>query len=217
MRLVMPPMMIVIVVVMPVSARRRRSGAESRRRAAFPVRAERGRFAFEMQDDYFGEHGALSAVPLQCELNVGSGCIPVAVSVRLLMISASHGIAAVEKLEEPDRNVPVELTDPARAHLQFRVKPVPAFMGMIVPGAGVLLESLPLVPSDDVTAIRSIDFSLIEVRPVDELAEFSRQYDVGVEMQNPVLSPDLVEGSIDHAALIERSAALVFVGKDMMN
>ena len=48
--------------------------------------------------------------------------------------------AAVEELEEADRHVAVNLRHPARADLELGVKPVATFVGVVIPGAGVLLS-----------------------------------------------------------------------------
>jgi hypothetical protein len=97
------------------------------------------------------------------------------------------------------------------------MKPVSAFVGVVIPGSGVLLESLPLVEAEEVASVGAIDFSFVEVCPVEVLAELTRQDDVGVEVENPVLAADLVEAAIDHPALVERAAATMVVGQDMVN
>ena len=64
---------------------------------------------------------------------------------------------------------------------------------VVIPGTGILLESLPFVPAGEIAPICAIDRPFIEVGPVDVLAKFPRQHDVGVEVQDPLLAADLVE------------------------
>ena len=124
----------------------------------------------------------MSAIPLEGELDVGPGRVAVVERVVAQVIAVVDHRRAMEELKEADRHVPMNLRHPARADLELGVKPVAALMGVIIPGAGVLLQSLPFVPAGQVAAIGAIDRPFVEVRPVEVLSELPRQHDVGVEM-----------------------------------
>jgi hypothetical protein len=164
-----------------------------------------------MKDDHFGQKVSVPAVPLQRELNVGPGRVAMVRRVDPLMVAVLDHLRAVKELKEPDRHVPVELRDPPRPDLKLRVKPVAALVGMIVPGTGILLQSRPLVETGKVAPIRAVDSSFVEVSPFGELAELSRQNDVGVEVENPVLAADLIEAALNQPSLVERAVARVVV------
>lgn len=92
-----------------------------------------------------------------------------------------------------------------------------AFMGMVVPAAGILLEPVPFGLAGQVAAVGAVDDSLIEMSPVEVLAELARQHNVGVEVENPAGGADLVEAALNHPRLVELAVPPVVLGQDMVN
>ena len=159
----------------------------------------------------------MPAIPLKSELDVGPGRVAVLERIMTQVITVVGHRAAVKQLEKADRHVAVNLRHPARADLELGMKPVAAFVGVVIPGAGVLLQSLPFVPTVQVAAIGAVNHPFVEVRPVEVFSELPRQHDVGVEVENPVLGTDLVEPALNHPGLVERPVAAMIVRKHMVD
>ena len=151
------------------AVRRRRT--ESRRRSAFPVRTESRRLTFQVQHDHFGDELPVPAIPLQGKLDVGPGRVAVLERIIANVVAVVDQCRPVEKLEEADRHVTVNLRDPPRTDLELRMEPVPALVGVIIPGTGVLLEPLPFVPTDQIAAVGAVNRPFVEMGPVELTCE----------------------------------------------
>ncbi len=136
---------------------------KSRRRSAFPVRTQSRRLALEVEDDHFGDELPVPAIPLKGELHVGAGSVAMVERVIAKVIAVVDDRRAMEQLEEADRHVPMNLRHPARTDLELGMKPVAAFMGVIIPGTGVLFQPLPFVPSDKIAAVGTVDHPFVEM------------------------------------------------------
>src|ERR1019366_5599065 len=106
---------------------------EPRRGPPGPVGADRGRGAFQVQDDHLGQNLAEPPVPLKGKLYVSPRRVPVVVAVLADVVAVLNQCRAVEELKEADRDIAVDLTDPSRANGIERVEPVAAFMGVVIP------------------------------------------------------------------------------------
>ena len=89
--------------------------------------------ALEMQHDHLGQDLPVAAVPLKGELNVGAGRVTMLKRIMTQVIAVFGHRRAMEQLEETDRHITMNLRHPARADLELGVKPVAAFVGMIIP------------------------------------------------------------------------------------
>ena len=118
----------------------------------------------------------------------------------------------MEELKSPDRRIAVHRANQPAHHRVLGVKPVPHLVRVVVPAVDRAFERLPFLPADDPLPVGAVDASLVEVRPVEQPAKLPRQHDVGVEMENPIASADLVECPIDQPRLIKRSAAAMVFG-----
>ncbi len=87
-------------------------------------------------------------------------------------------------------------------------------ISVIVPAA-VVANLAPRFPTNHVAAIGAVDCSFIEMRPVEVLPEAAGENDVGVEVEDPVVRPDLVNRPLDQPRLVERPIAAVLFGKDV--
>ena len=131
-----------------------RHGPESRRRPAFPVGAQGRRLALEVKHDHLGEDLPVPPIPLEGKLDVGPGRVAVLKRIMTQVITVVGHRRTMKELEKTDGHVSMNLRHPARADLKLGVKPVTTFVGMVIPGTGILLEPLPFVPAGQIAAIR---------------------------------------------------------------
>ena len=115
-----------------------------------------------MKDDHLGNDLAVPPVPLKGKLNVSSRRVAVMCRDNSLVIAVDCQRRPVEELEEADRHETMQLRDPARTDRKLGMEPVPALVGVIIPGARVLLETLPFIPACQVAPVGAVDRSLVE-------------------------------------------------------
>ncbi len=154
-----------------------------------------------------------------CRANWTSDTSRIAVLDRIaphVVAAIAHG-RSMEKLEESDRAVTVDLRHPSRAERALRMEPVPAFVSMVIPGPGILLEAFPFVPADQVATIGAVDRAIVEVGPVEVLAKLTGQDDVGIKVKNPILAANLIQPALNHPSLVERAAAAMVIGEHVMD
>ena len=173
--------------------------------------------AFQVQQSDLRQQDPAVAVPLETELHVGPGGVAVVDWVVADVIVVLQHLRAVEKLEGADRRVPVNRADQPGHHRVLGMEPVAHLVRVVIPAARVPLECLPFLPADDPLPVRAVNAPLVEVCPFEHPAELPRQYDVGVQVQDPVLAADLVEAAIDQPGLVERAAAAVVLGEDVVD
>jgi hypothetical protein len=187
-------------------------GLEPRGRPALPVGALLGSLTFQVQNNHLGQELAMAAVPLQGELDVGPRRVTVVERIPFQVKPAVNRCGAVPELEEADGHIAMRSRHVTSTDWGPRRETLSAAVPVIVPSSAVPNRS-PRIPSDDTAPVDAVDRSFVEVRPFEILAKAMREDDVGVKVNNPILTPNLVNCPLDQPGLVKQPTPAMFLGE----